>query len=239
MDVLTKGLEITGKTRNYNRWIFETIKPYLGKRILEIGSGLGTFTEMLSDKNFVIATEVDTQYLRTLKEKFKNKKNVLVTKMDAQKISQLKVAKNKDIDTIVAINVLEHIRDDLGALQNFYSILVPGGKIILFVPAFPALFGDWDSRIGHYRRYTKNDLESKIMSCGFSQTKSFYFNSLGFLGWGFNKVIKKTPQDSIVASQAGIFDRYIVPLLSTIEKFWEPPVGQSLIVVGEKNGKIL
>lgn len=235
MDVLTKGLEITEKARNYNCWLFEVIKPYLGKRVLEIGSGLGTFTKMFSAKNFVIASEVDTQYLGMLKEKFKNKKNVLVTKMDAQKISQLKAMKNKNIDTIVAINVLEHIKDDLGALENFYSVLPPGGKIILFVPAFPVLLGEWDRKIGHFRRYTKNDLESKIKSCGFSPVKSSYFNSLGFLSWWFNKVIKKTPADNIVVIQARIFDRYVVPLLAAIEKFLKPPVGQSLIVIGEKN----
>jgi len=235
MDVLTKGLEITEKAKNYNHWIFEVIKPYLGKRILEIGSGLGTFTEMLSAKNFVIASEVDTQYLVILKEKFKNKENVLVTKMDALKVSQLKEVKNKNIDTIVAINVLEHIKDDLVALQNFYSILTPGGKIILFVPAFPALLGEWDKKIGHFRRYTKNDLESKIKSCGFSPVKSSYFNSLGFLGWWFNKAIKKAPTDSIVVIQARIFDRYIIPLLAAIERFLKPPVGQSLIVIGEKS----
>ena len=163
----------------------------------------------------------------------------MFAKIDVQKISEVKTVKNKNLDTIIGINVLEHIKDDVVALKHLSLLLNPGGKIILFVPAFPLLFGDWDEMIGHFRRYTKMKLEQKLKASGFIPIESFYFNSLGFLGWGLNKLLRKTPQNDVVKLQAQIFDKYLVPPLSKLENIFRPPIGQSLFMFGLKHGKIL
>ncbi len=137
--------------------------------------------------------------------------------------------KRHEPDSVVMLNVLEHVSDDARALRHIHDVLPPGGRLILLVPAFRSLYGPIDANLGHYRRYTKRSLRSLAEDQGFRVQTLRYFNSVGFLGWWVNaKISRKTEQSE---TQIKFFDCRIVPLLSRLEAVIPPPVGQSLFAV--------
>ncbi len=138
---------------------------------------------------------------------------------------------DKKFDTIVCVNVLEHIKDDEKALANMFRLLSPKGNLLLFVPALSQLYGALDKQLGHFRRYTKNMLSKKILKAGFQIKKISYSNFFGIFGWYLNSRILKRKRFSIL--QPLIFDKF-VPLISRTESLLELPIGMSLFLVAEK-----
>ena len=135
-------------------------------------------------------------------------------------------------DTIVCINVLEHVEDDVAALDNMFSILTEEGKLILLVPAFQFMYGTIDRLVGHYRRYSKRDIETKLVTAGFYVKSISYMNCIAPFGWFLNNRILKKQEES--PYQVVFYDRFVVPWLRKIEQIFIPPFGLSLVVVGEK-----
>lgn len=231
---LTAGLETTQLTRNYNTWIFETFAPYLKGVIFEAGAGLGTFAEVLLKKKYskLILGEINNEYVNNLRRKFRQFSSVKVVKVDLS--SSQSLSRISKLDTIICINTLEHIKNDQKTIINLANKLKVKGHLIIFVPAFQILFSNWDKSIGHFRRYSKNELINKLEVANLQLVKASYFNSLGFFGWGLNKLIGKTPKNNIIQKQILFFDRFIVPWWSKIEKLLPPPFGQSLLIVAKK-----
>jgi hypothetical protein len=109
------------------------------------------------------------------------------------------------------------------------AVLPTGGKAVLIVPAFEALYGPIDRHLGHYRRYSKRDLKGLAAAAGFSVKSLRYMNSIGCLGWWVNaRILRRTEQS---AGQIRTFDRWIVPPLEWLESRMEPPFGQSIFAV--------
>ena len=231
---LTAGLEVTQLARNYNQWVLKKVSPYLKGTILEAGAGIGTFAQLLlknNHKNLVLG-EIDQTYLKQLRRQFGHLSGIKVSKLDIS--SSRSMSKQKSVKTILSINTLEHIKDDQQAITNLSGSLTKGGHLIIFVPAFQMLFSHWDRSIGHFRRYSKSDLKTKLKQAGLRPIKSFYVNLPGFFGWGLNKLFKNTPKNKSVQKQILIFDRFILPWWSKIEDYLNLPVGQSLIMVAKK-----
>ncbi len=136
------------------------------------------------------------------------------------------------LDTVVAFNVLEHIKEDVPALRSIAHMLMPGGRVVVLVPALPALYGSLDVELGHVRRYTRRTLTAAIEKAGFSVERVFYFNVVGSLGWWLSARVRRQPRIPLI--QLRIFDAF-VPLLR-LEHFLPLPFGQSLICVGALRG---
>jgi SAM-dependent methyltransferase len=135
-------------------------------------------------------------------------------------------------DSVVCLNVLEHIEDDVAALANMNSVLQPGGRAVLIVPAFQSLFGPIDHKLGHYRRYSKQMMRGLAERTGFRVAQLRYMNIVGFFGWWVNaRVLRRTEQSE---GQIALFDKAIVPLQAAMERWIEPPCGQSIFAVLEK-----
>ena len=214
----------------YHRWIFEKIKPHLGKDILEVGCGIGNLTELLLTQGKVVAADVNGAYLQTVENKFRghpNLKGVLL--WDIRQAPP----KNFDtpIDTIVCSNVLEHIEDDDEVLKSLYHLLSAGGRLIILVPALKALYNVFDRELGHFRRYSRSELCQKLTRNGFRICCLKYFNFFGILGWFVNGTLLRRRR--LPARQVGVFNK-MVPFFIWIEKLIPTLIGQSLIVVGEK-----
>jgi hypothetical protein len=128
--------------------------------------------------------------------------------------------------------VLEHIEDDAAALKAMASVLVPGGVIVLLLPAFPSLYGPIDKNLGHYRRYSRGAIRSLADRTGLRVRKAHYANLVGFFGWWTNAHILKREAQS--ERQIEVFDRYVVPVMSAVERRARAPFGQSLVAVLEK-----
>jgi len=230
-EYLLRAQEYLIEARRYLAWQGQLVLPELGQRVVEIGCGIGNFTELLLDRQTLLCVDREPAYLQRLHQRFPRHSNLHSFALDAE-VDDLNELRRYRPDSCVALNVVEHIENDQHALSNMASVLPPGGVIVLTVPAFPALYGPVDRNLGHYRRYTRASLSRVAEPAGLRMRKSRYFNFVGFFGWWFHSHV--THLELHPQSQIRTFDRWIVPWLSRSEAFVRPPFGQSLLAVLEK-----
>lgn len=213
----------------YNTFLFDQIRDHVGQRVLEVGAGTGTLTQFLRDRDRTLATDVDSQYLHLLNRRFENYSNVTAALYDLSTDPPADVAGQK-YDTIICLNVLEHIEDDRGALERMYELLEPGGNLVLLVPAHGVLYGEIDQAIGHYRRYERVPLERLLKGVGFATDETFFVNGLSTLGWYVNGRILK--RNTVPGMQARVADK-LVPLFRAERKL-NLPFGLSVIAIARR-----
>lgn len=226
---LAETLDNLDDAGNYAGWIFELIEPHLGDEVLEVGAGHGTFTEMLARKaKRVVATDISERCVSRLRERFSGEVSVEVLHG-----STGSAAAHGPFDSVILINVLEHIQDDDGALAELAGrLLKPGGRAVLWVPAFPFLYSDFDRRIGHYRRYTRPRLRMQLCDAGYEVHEIRYVNAVGAVAWlALARVLGRTPTNG---TPVKVFDTYFVPVLKRLERRWRPPFGQSVLAVAAR-----
>jgi len=212
----------------YNRWMFERLRPWLGDRVLEIGSGIGNLSEFLLDRSRVVLSDTDSFYLDRLRERFARHPHVSVVELRLPEFAGDLLSDR--LDTVICLNVLEHVRDDMLSLSTVYRLLQPGGRLVLLVPALPALYGSLDRALGHFRRYTAEELRHIFAATGFRTRHLEYFNLAGVPGWWFTgRVLRRT----LIPTGALRWYDALVPLFQ-LERFLPWRVGQSLIAVGER-----
>lgn len=229
--ILISDLEIMAGAKNYRRWMYRRLVPHIGQNVLEIGSGIGNFTKLLLEREFVLATDNYEPCIEYLNRHLGDQLKAPALLFDVAENGGPDL-KQYTFDTIVCLNVLEHIEDDLKALSRMHGMLAPGGRLVLLVPAFQFLYGTVDRALGHYRRYTRKDLLPVMRRAGFVIERSFYMNVIGMAGWFWNNRIIKLSEES--GKQIGFFDRFIAPLAEFSERVLPPPAGLSLIAIGRK-----
>jgi SAM-dependent methyltransferase len=207
----------------YNRWLFDRCVPYLGTQVLDAGAGIETFSELASPGREVVALEPDPDLAPVLERRFAGRPNVTVIEGAAGEVSGR-------FDSVICLNVLEHIRDDAGALARFHDVLVPGGRLLLLVPAHPSLYGSIDRAVAHERRYDKRGLRELLVRTGFEIETLRLVNPLGALGWLYSSRIRKTEQ--VPEGPLSLYDR-LVPLLRALDRV-ELPVGLLVWAVGRR-----
>jgi 2-polyprenyl-3-methyl-5-hydroxy-6-metoxy-1,4-benzoquinol methylase len=217
--------------KNYFAWQSRLVAPELGRRVVEVGCGLGNFTRTLLDREAVIALDVERDCIERLVERYPNRPNLHAFVCDAGSDEFAGLARFRP-DSCVCLNVLEHIADDRKALAAMASILAPGGAIVLLAPAFQALYGPIDWNLGHYRRYSRASIAGLAQATGLLITKLHYVNFAGFFGWWLNSHVFRREAQS--EGQIEVFDRCLVPILSRFEGLARPPFGQSLFAVLRK-----
>jgi SAM-dependent methyltransferase len=227
---LTATLNTLAELDRYNHWIYEQIAHALGRRVLEVGSGTGNITQFLcADGREVVATDIVPSYRNELERLFGENPNVRVGKFDLNAKAPEEFVANP-FDSIVCLNVLEHIEDDLFALSQMRDALAPRGKLALLVPAHRFLYGEFDRAVGHFRRYEKRELAIKLERVGLVELEMKFFNLAAALPWLINGRLLK--RDYLPAGQASLANR-LVPLLK-LERLIGPPCGLSLIAIAQK-----
>ena len=229
-DIGTETLRRMSALDHYNDWIIEYIKPWIGDTVLEVGSGIGNISRYLLDRKSLILTDVKETYVDILRDTFGNRPNVSFELYNLEK-SGLHL-RNRGIDTIIALNVLEHIQNDTHALREMASILSPGGHIILQLPAHEILYGSLDHYLEHFRRYSIRDIRQKFDVCGIKTERFLRMNMFGAVGWFlYSRILKRKvlPKHSL-----GLFN-VLAPVFMAIERTLPLPFGLSIIAIGRKD----
>lgn len=219
---------LADNARNYNRWMWERIRPWTGQRVLEIGAGLGTFSAFLVDRQRLVVTDAENHYVDHLRTRFAGRAHVRVGSLVLPDATM--DLGDERFDTIICLNVLEHVHDDVRAIQSVSRALAPGGRLVLLVPALRALYGTLDEALGHARRYGPAEVRGKLGEAGLRTTQQEYFNLAGVPGWWFvGRVLRRR---LIPTRSVAIYDA-LVPLFR-LERHLRWRVGQSLITIGER-----
>jgi 2-polyprenyl-3-methyl-5-hydroxy-6-metoxy-1,4-benzoquinol methylase len=171
-------LEIMSAAPQYNRWQYSRVARYLGRRICEVGAGIGNMSSLIlgGSPELLVLTDTDLYYQEALRRRFESATNVIVDELTLPDGSAGRRFQEYELDTVVALNVVEHIADDVEALRSIATMLRPRGRVVVLVPAMPALFGSLDRELGHQRRYTRGSLIRTISAAGFQVQSAFYFN---------------------------------------------------------------
>ncbi|QSQ20227.1 methyltransferase domain-containing protein [Pyxidicoccus parkwayensis] len=226
-------LERMDGATHYNQWLGRRFREHLGRRVLEIGSGIGTITrELEAGLELLVALEVDRFYVDRLKNLFRGKPHVRPYLSDVA-LADWESLKAERLDTIVLSNVLEHIPDDASAVRRFRQILSPGGRVVILVPALPQLFGAIDEAVGHHRRYTPATLRAVLEENGFAVEKLEWMNLAGLPGWFVNSRLLR--RRAVPKLQLKLYDT-LAPLLAQAESRVKLPVGMSLFAVARVTG---
>jgi glycosyltransferase involved in cell wall biosynthesis len=174
----------------FTKWMADTIRPYLGQRILEIGAGIGNLTSNLVPRREYWASDINPHYLDRLKKLKQTRPYLRVHYTDA---SAGETYPEEQFDTVICLNVVEHLEDDVMALRNIRASLEKDGRAIVLVPNGPGLYGSLDRVLGHYRRYTRRQLQDACERAGFRVEKVLKFNRIGAPGWWWNgRVMRST-----------------------------------------------
>ncbi|WP_242117942.1 class I SAM-dependent methyltransferase [Aestuariivivens sediminicola] len=228
-------LQVIAEANNFNKWMYETIKPYCKSKILEIGSGIGNISAFfLEDKFQILLTDMRPSYCSKLRYRFKGDENFLGTEQ-INLVDQNFDSKFKDhfnqYTTVFALNVIEHIKEDHLAIKNCYKLLKENGHLIILVPSYSQLYNNFDKELGHIKRYNKKSLSRLFSPSQFEIKERTYFNAIGIFGWYINGTLLK--KKIIPKQQMGIFNT-LVPFFKLIDLIILRRFGLSTIIIGKK-----
>jgi len=221
---------------NYYDWAFELINFQSGNRIWDSSAGIGNLSMKLIDKcEFLLITEYSNENLKILQEKFKDLKHVVIERCDLLNIDVQKYT-TFNIDTIINLDVIEYIEDDQKVLNDFYRVLISGGRLLIKTPAHPFMYSEIDRKSLHFRRYSKKELRLKLEKAGFVVEKIRTINFFGALVYFLKgKMMKKKTNFSNTFSDKKLIKiNKLIPFLIYFDKIVNIPIGLSYIVLAKK-----
>lgn len=228
-------LEVVGEAQHFNSWMYKTILPYCRGNILEIGSGIGNISEQFLKDNLRISlTDLRDNYCQILRDKFKKYPSLeSVHQMDITDpdFDTKHADKFGTYDSIYALNIVEHVKDDSLAIANCKKLLKPGGNLVILVPAYQKLYNGFDKELEHYRRYTQKSLDKLFNINELEIIHRQYYNFVGIFGWWFSGNILK--KKTIPEGQMKLYNS-LVPIIKLIDKIVLNKAGLSVITVGTK-----
>ncbi len=220
-------LDSLAEAKNYYAWVLKQFEPYLGATVVEVGAGIGTFSDFILSVPRVkklIAVEPAANTFPHLDARFANDPRVHTARGYLSDHFESIAA-----DSVVAVNVLEHIADHQAVLEQARHAVNPGGSLLLFVPALPAIYGTLDTAFEHERRYTKRSLRCVIEAAGWRVERINYMNLPGIFAWFLaGRILRKT---HIAGDETRTYDRLVIPWLARIESVVTAPVGSNLIAI--------
>jgi SAM-dependent methyltransferase len=215
------NLEVMAQAERYNRFLLDLVLPLArgAKRMLDFGAGSGTFARPLAAQGMdVIAVEPDAGLRRQL---------------PGHAYADIAQIPDAAVDLVYSFNVLEHIEDDAAALRQLRRVLKPGGRLLLYVPAFMVLYTQMDRRIGHLRRYNKKGLRSLVARAGFRVEDVRYADSLGYVAALAFRLAG--PRDGALSARAvKLYDRCVFPLSRLLDRALDPLIGKNLVLRATK-----
>ena len=225
-----RELDALARNRNYYRWIHRHFEPFIGRRVLEVGAGVATFSDVVlrrSRPTRFTLVEPDRDHYEILGQRFATTDGVDVFEGFLEDAPA-----SEPLDSIVAVNVIEHVRDDRALMSEIFDRVAPGGHVLIYTPSVPALFGTLDEAFGHWRRYTEPGLRSLGEDVGLETVELRSINLPGVLTWYLaGRVFRKT---WIRPWEVVVYDRLVIPWVAALEGLVQPPIGQGLLYVGRR-----
>jgi len=224
-----RDLEAMSFAANYHRWVLDAFRPYLGRHAAEVGAGAGSFSALLLEQvQHLTAFEPSANMYALLRERFAGDGRVeTVNATFGEACNRLEGR----LDSVVYVNVLEHVEQDGAELALVHRALRQGGHALLFVPALPFLFSDLDRAMGHVRRYRRDGLVTLVGQAGFTVRKAVYFDCAGIIPWYVAYVLLRR---TMTGGQVSLYDRLVVPVMRRIESLVPPAWGKNLLVIAQK-----
>jgi len=225
-----KDLEAMSFAHNYHEWLLDEISPFLTGNVAEVGAGMGNFSDFIlsTGVNYLTAFEPSENMYPLLEKRFADNKKVETVSAFFE--DQSRQYKNS-FDSVLYINVLEHIEDDKNALVHTYETIKPGGHILIFVPALAFLYSDLDKELGHFRRYSKQSLVDVVEAAGFTVNMVKYFDIAGIIPWYIAFVLLK---HTTTEGNVSAYDKLVVPIMRRVEQVITPFIGKNLLLVASK-----
>lgn len=220
-------LESLGASPAVSAWMLDNFQSHLGDEVFEAGCGSGNLTQHLLDRKHLKVVDIDDTHVRSIDRRFGELENIEVSKGDLEDMATYEHA--GPVDSVLCVNVLEHLDKPETAVAGFYEVLRPGGHALILVPAHDWLFSDADTALSHRMRYSEKQLTRLLDDAGFQIVSSGQFNRLGVFGWYTNKVMKRT---TITKWQARIFG-YMLPIAKVVEKMRFLP-GLSVVAIARR-----
>jgi SAM-dependent methyltransferase len=218
--------------RNYMDWIVGTLRPYLGRDILEVGVGHGSYYEYLGKLGSYRGVDIEMTNVEASRARYPGGNFALADICSEEFRAQFQPG---SVDTVVCCNVIEHIEHDNQAVANMANALVSSGHLLILVPALQQLYGDLDRLAGHHRRYDKPLMLKACAGAPVEILELRYFNPIGGLAWWVNRFAKHRSLDGdAVNAQIRIFDKYILPVSRIVDPLTRGFFGQSLICVARR-----
>jgi SAM-dependent methyltransferase len=217
-------LEVMADAKNYNRHLARlvTADAATGSALVDFGAGDGTLATLIADSGFdVTCIEPDALLTEKLRDK------------GLQSHASIDTLGQDSVDYLYSFNVLEHISDDHAACCQLLNCLRPGGRLMIYVPAFQILYSSMDRKVGHYRRYTRASLAQTLRSAGFSVERTLYVDSLGYLASLAFKVFGSDAGDISRAAVAA-YDRWLFPASRVVDSVARVAFGKNVVAYATK-----
>lgn len=214
----------------YRRWQIDLVRPHLGRSVLELGPGMGHFAAELDALGLdrLVLADMEDYALKRLRKRFASHTNVEITRLEVPGPVDI----GEPVETIVAMNVIEHIDDDVGALRDLATALVPGGRVVIWVPGYPQLYGEFDRKVGHFRRHTPKTLCDHVTRAGLDVEVCHPVNLLGGVAWWL--AVRRGGVGAPKPKLVWLYDNVAVPVTRTFERIVRPPFGQTVFCVASK-----
>jgi 2-polyprenyl-3-methyl-5-hydroxy-6-metoxy-1,4-benzoquinol methylase len=238
--IATADVAFTSSSRmacliSYYQWVLGMVEPYIGDRVLDAGCGLGNAIELIRKRaKFVVGIDCCMTCVEIATDRFRDDPKIKIVAGDIQ--SDAAGLGRESFDTVLCLDVLEHIEDDLQQLRRLRDLVSPGGHLIIKVPAGPWLYGSIDVASGHFRRYTLQSLRSAAQEAGWEVVALRYMNLAGVLPyWMKSRVMRRQVAYSATYScwQLHVLKR-AMPFARFVDWLSGAPVGQSAILVARR-----
>jgi hypothetical protein len=214
----------------FNQWMYESVKPWLGQRVAELGVGRGNLSTYIRQHEHVLLTDYRIDYLTELQGKWVRQKNLQIGKLDMTERADYEQLRAFAPDSVVFLNVLEHLEDDEAVLRNLFETVPAGCRVVVLVPYNMKLYSELDKALGHFRRYGKGELEEKMRAAGLKVETQFYFNKMGVFAWYVANTLGG--QKALKPWQLRLYG-ILTPLFRVLDAIL-PTAGLSTVAVGTK-----
>jgi SAM-dependent methyltransferase len=216
----------------YRKWQIDLVSPHLGRSALEIGAGMGHFSAELAKVGLdrLVLGDTEAYALEGLRRRYANRDDIEVVELDLPGAVEI----GEPVDSIVAMNVIEHIDDDVSAMRDLSAVLNPGGRLIIWVPGYPQLYGEFDRKVGHFRRHTPDTMRAHAERAGLNVQLCRPVNLLGGVSWWL--AVRRGGVGYPKPSLVWAYDNIAIPVTRTLERVVTPPFGQTVFCVAVKPG---